>query len=94
MKVMLYVGNLAKSVTETDLRTLFSQVGEVTTIRIIRDWFSGESQQYGFVTMSARSEADDAINRFHKYSLGEHLLRVGLVKPRRRTGRPGPLIGS
>ena len=94
MNVMLYVGNLAGSVTENELRSLFSQAGEVTTIRILKDRVSGASQQYGFVSMSTQSEADHAVNQFDQYTLSEQPLRVGLVRPRRRTSTPGPLLVS
>jgi RNA recognition motif-containing protein len=92
MDVMLYVGNLARSISENELRNLFSQVGEVTTIRIIKDRISGESQEYGFVSMSSQSEADHAVSRFNKYPLSEQRLRVGLVRPRGRTSGPAPRI--
>ncbi len=89
MDVMLYVGNLASYITENELRNLFSQVGEVTSIRINQDGLSGEAGQYGFLAMSSQSEADRAVSRFNQYSVGGQRLRVGLVKPRRRTG-PAP----
>ena len=92
MNVMLYVGNLAKSVTESELRDLFSQVGEVTAARIIKDRISGRSQEYGFVTMSTQSGADQAVSRFNKHPLGDQHLRVGLVKLKLRTSSPGPRI--
>lgn len=85
MDVMLYVGNLASYITENELRTLFSQVGEVTSIRINKDRPSGQAEQYCFLAMSSQSEADHAVSRFNQISMGGHRLRVGLVKPRRRT---------
>jgi RNA recognition motif-containing protein len=89
MDVTVYVGNLAKSVSENELRSLFSQVGDVTTLRIIKDDASGESLEYGFVTMSSQNEADRAVSRFNHYPLGEQPLRVGLVRPRGRSHSPG-----
>jgi len=92
MDVMLYVGNLAKSTTEDELKGLFSQVGEVTSLRIMKDRVSGESKEYGFLTMSAQSEADHAVSRFHNYSLSDHKLKVSLAKPRARSRAPGLLL--
>ena len=43
MDVMLYFGNLSKSTTEEDLKNLFSQVGEVTSLKIMKDRDNGES---------------------------------------------------
>ena len=89
MDIMLYVGNLAKSTTEDELKGLFSQVGEVTSLKIMKDRNSGESKEYGFLTMSAESEADKAISRFNNYSFSEHKLKVCLTSPRARRGAPG-----
>jgi cold-inducible RNA-binding protein len=82
MDVTLYVRNLSTSTTEEDLKNLFSQVGEVTSLRIMKDRDSGESRAYGFLTMSAQSEADKAVSRFNAFLFHEHPLKVGLTKPR------------
>ena len=88
MDVMLYVGNLAKSVSENELRNLFSRVGEVTSLRLVNDDANGRSDRYGFVSMSSQNEADDVIRLFNRYLLSEHLLRVGLVRLRRTSTTP------
>ena len=82
MNVMLYIGNLAKSTTEGELQTLFEQVGEVTTIRIMKNPSNGESRGFGFLTMSAESEADKAVSRFNTFVLANNQLKVSLAKPR------------
>ena len=87
MNIVLYVGNLAKSVSENELRSLFSQAGEVTSLRIMKDE-AGIAEPYGFVGMSSQSEADDAVRRFRGYRLSERPLRVGLVRLRRTPGAP------
>ena len=86
MDVMLYVGNLSKSTTEAELMSLFSQVGEVTSLKIMKDRRSGESMEYGFLTMSAQSEADTAVSRFNAFSISDHKLKVRLAKPRVQRG--------
>ena len=92
MNVMLYVGNLAKSTTEDELKSLFEQVGEVTTIRIMKDRSNGESRGFGFLTMSAESEADKAVSRFNTYTLDDSDLKVSLAKPRVQRGTRGPVF--
>ena len=82
MDVLLYFGNLSKSTTEEDLKNLFSQVGEVTSLKIMKDRDNGESMAYGYLTMSAQSEADKAVSRFNAYSFNDQTLKVGLAKPR------------
>lgn len=68
-KIGLYVGNLSKSTTYIELNTLFAQAGNVTAAEVIRDRHTGESKGFGFVTVSAQSEADQAISMFNTYSL-------------------------
>jgi len=92
MNVMLYVGNLARSTTEDELQTLFELVGEVTTIRIMRDPSNGESRGFGFLTMSAESEADKAVSRFNSYTFCDHKLKVSLTKPRVPRSTRGPIF--
>jgi len=85
---MLYVGNLSNSTTEAELITLFSQVGEVTSLKIMKDGKSGLSKKYGFLTMSAQSEADKAVSRFNATSFSDHNLKVSLAIPREQRGFP------
>jgi len=84
MEIEIYVGNLSKSTTREDLSVLFSQAGDVTSVEVIKDRKSGESNGFAFVTMSAQSEADKAVSMFHAYSLDDHRLRVALVRPRKQ----------
>jgi RNA recognition motif-containing protein len=92
MDVMLYVGNLSKSTTEDELKNLFSLVGEVTSLKIMKDGVSGESKAYGFLTMSAESEADHAVSKFNAYSFNDHELKVSLAKPRAQRGLSIPFF--
>ena len=54
----IYVGNLPYSVTEDDLRTMFGEFGEVSSVNIINDQYTGQSKGFGFVEMSNEQEAD------------------------------------
>ena len=58
----IYVGNLAYSVTENDLRSAFEPFGQIASINIIKDKFSGQSKGFGFVEMPSADEARSAIN--------------------------------
>ena len=86
MEIEIYVGNLSRSTTQEELNVLFSRAGDVTSVDIIKDRKSGESNGYAFVTMSAQNEADKAISMFNAYSLDDHYLRVTLVTSRKRHG--------
>jgi RNA recognition motif-containing protein len=86
MEIDIYIGNLSKSTTQEDLNVLFSRVGDVTSVNIIKDSTSGESNGFAFVTMSAQSEADKAVSMFNSYSLNDHYLKVILLRPRQQRG--------
>jgi RNA recognition motif-containing protein len=82
MDVRLYVGNMAKSTTEDELRTLFAQAGKVSAVEVVKDRDSGQSKGFAFITMVDQAEADKAISMFNAYSLGGNALKVNVAKPR------------
>ena len=82
MDVKLYVGNMAKSTTADELRTLFAQAGTVSTVDVIKDRETGLSKGFGFVTMTDKTEAEKAISMYNAYSMAEHDLKVNVAKPR------------
>ncbi len=57
----IYVGNVPREATEEDLRKEFEAFGQVASVTIIKDKFTGESRGFGFVEMPSRSEAQAAI---------------------------------
>jgi RNA recognition motif-containing protein len=83
----LYVGNLPYSATETEIRELFEQVGEITSVTVITDRETGRSKGFGFVEMNTEEEAQEAIRRFNGYSLNKRPLTVSEARPREE--RPG-----
>jgi len=78
----LYVGNLPYSVTEEDLRTAFSEFGELESVNIIKDKYSGQSKGFGFVEMPDNSEADKAIKALNGSQLKGRAIKVNQAKPR------------
>jgi RNA recognition motif-containing protein len=78
----IYVGNLAYSVTEDELRAAFSQFGSVTSVNVITDKFSGQSKGFGFVEMADDSEADAAIKALNDTSLNGRNIKVNQARPR------------
>ena len=88
MDVKLYVGNLSYSTTEADLKDLFAEAGEVTSVALIKDRNSGTSKGFAFVEMSTQVEAEKAITMFNGSYMGDRALKVNLAKPREpRQGR-------
>ena len=78
----IYIGNLAYTVTEDDLRDAFSEFGEVESASIINDKFSGRSKGFGFVDMPNDSEAREAIESMNEKDLNGRTIKVNEAKPR------------
>jgi RNA recognition motif-containing protein len=78
----IYVGNLAYSVTEDELRDAFAAFGEISSVSLITDKFSGQSKGFGFVEMPNNSEADAAIKALNETSLKGRNIKVNQAKPR------------
>ncbi len=57
----IYVGNLTHDVTAGELNAVFSEFGEVSSAKVIKDKKSGRSKGYGFVEMTNDSAANEAI---------------------------------
>jgi RNA recognition motif-containing protein len=89
----IYVGNLAYSVTQDELREAFGAYGEVESANLIMDKFTGESKGFGFVEMPNNSEADAAIKALNEQPMKGRPIRVNQAKPRAERsgggGRPG-----
>ena len=78
----IYVGNLAYSVTEDDLKKAFEAFGKVDRVSIITDKFSGQSKGFGFVDMPNSSEANEAIQALNDQPLKGRKLTVNEARPR------------
>jgi RNA recognition motif-containing protein len=76
------VGNLPYTVNEDNLRELFGQVGEITSVSLITDKYTGQSKGFSFVEMSTEEEAQEAIKRFNGYSMDNRSLNVSEARPR------------
>ncbi len=85
----IYVGNLSRDVTEEDLRQAVEAFGQVTSINIISDRFSGESRGFGFVEMPDKAEAQSAIDGLNGKELKGRTLTVNEARPRSEKGRGG-----
>ena len=83
----IYVGNLAREVTEEELRQAFEAYGQVATASIIKDKFSGESRGFGFVEMATKEEAQAAITGLNGKDLKGRTLNVNEARPRSEGGR-------
>ncbi len=87
MEAKLYVGNLSYDTTEDDLRSLFTQVGPVNEVALIKDRDTGNSKGFAFVTMSSQDDATKAITQFNGKTLGNRELTVNIARPREERPR-------
>jgi RNA recognition motif-containing protein len=78
----VYVGNLPREATENDVREAFAAFGQVATVKLITDKFSGESRGFGFVEMPNQAEAQAAINGLNGKQLKGRMLTVNEARPR------------
>jgi RNA recognition motif-containing protein len=78
----IYIGNLAYTVSEDDLREAFSQFGQVSSANIITDKFTDRSKGFGFVEMPNDSEAREAIESMNNKDLNGRPIKVNEAKPR------------
>jgi RNA recognition motif-containing protein len=87
----IYVGNLSYEVNERDLKEAFAAYGQVETVKIIFDNYTGRSKGFGFVEMSNNSEAQSAIEALNDKELKGRALKVNKARPRteNRRGRGG-----
>ena len=78
----IYVGNLSYEVTEEELRQEFEAFGEVASVDIITDKYSGRPRGFGFVEMASVSEGQAAITGLNGKTLKERTLNVNAARPR------------
>jgi RNA recognition motif-containing protein len=85
----LYVGNLALNVSESELQQAFEPFGEVTSVKIIKDKYTGESKGFGFVEMPSGAEAQAAMNGLNGTELKGLAIKVNQARPQKSKPRGG-----
>jgi len=85
----LYVGNFTHTMTELELKKIFSCHGYVHSVRIITDHFTRQSKCFGYVEMGCEHDATKAVEKLHGSTVNEQLLVVKKARSRdERRGRP------
>ena len=85
----IYVGNLSRDVTDDDLKEAFEAFGQIASVNIIKDKFSGEPRGFGFVEMPSKDEAQLAINGLNGKDLKGQSINVNEARPRTQNRRGG-----
>jgi len=84
----IYVGNLSYQATEDDLRDAFSAHGQVASVEVIKDKFSGQPKGFAFIDMPAKAEADAAVKTLNGTDLKGRKINVSEAKPRPQSSGP------
>lgn len=85
----LFVGNLPYSVTDDALGQLFAQFGQVQTVNVIKDRYTGSSRGFAFVEMTTEEEAQKAIEKLNGYNLEGRAMVVKEALPKPTSPRFG-----
>jgi RNA recognition motif-containing protein len=77
----IYVGNLPSEVTEQELREEFAAFGEVASVNIIKDKYTGRPRGFGFVEMTSVSQGQAAIAGVNGKAMKDQMLTVNAARP-------------
>ena len=81
MNNKLYVGNLPFGVSEQELTDLFTPCGEVASVQVVQDKFTGKSKGFGFVEMVTPEAAQEAQEKLNGTEVGGRKIIVGEARP-------------
>jgi cold-inducible RNA-binding protein len=82
----VYVGNMSYDTTEDRLRELFAAHGEVTSVNVVTDRYSGRPRGFAFVEMATDEEANAAIAALNGQEVDGRQLKVAEARPRKPRG--------
>jgi RNA recognition motif-containing protein len=85
----IYVGNLANDATDETIREAFESFGEVTSAKVIKDKYNGQSRGFGFVEMAGQSQAQTAIKSLNGKEILGKQISVSEARPRPDQGKTG-----
>ena len=83
----IYVGNLSYGVDEKALEKAFEEFGEVTSVKIITDKFTGRSKGFAFVEMANDEDGNEAINSLNGKEMDNRSVTVSEARPKREDNR-------
>ncbi len=80
----IYVGNLDYNLQEDELQNEFSEFGEVVSVKIIKDKYTGKGKGFGFVEMADDDAALKAIEELNGKEVQGRSMKVSQARPNRR----------
>ena len=85
----IYVGQLPYSITEEELHGMFQQYGEVSSLKLIMDRYTGQSKGFGFIQMPDNSEADQAVKGLNRSMIKVREIKVNQAEEKRQKNTYG-----
>ena len=85
----IYVGNLSFECSDEDLRTAFTPFGQIASVQIVTDRYTGRSRGFGFIEMPNKTEAQAAITGLNGKEVKGRPITVNEARPRAEGGRGG-----
>ena len=85
----LYISNLSYNISDEDLRQLFADYGEITSVKVIMDRETGRSRGFGFVELSDDELAKKAIEELNQASYDGKVINITEARPREDRGDRG-----
>lgn len=82
----IYVGNLAYSTSESDIRNFLADFGSIANVKLITDRDTGQSKGFAFVEFATQAEAEKAAKEANGKTLDGRAIKVNMSKPKERTG--------
>ena len=83
----IFVGNLGPDVTETEIADVFKPFGQVGSVQLVRELFTGKVKGFGFVEMPGKQQSRDAIAGLNGKDLAGRPMTVNEARPRVERGR-------
>ena len=83
----IFVGNLGPDVTETEIEAMFKPYGQVASVQVVRELFTGKGKGFGFVEMPGKQHSLNAIAGLNGKELAGQPLKVNEARPRPERGR-------
>jgi RNA recognition motif-containing protein len=78
----IYVGNIPHSSSEDSLKRTFEAYGQVSSAKLIKDKFTGNSRGFGFIEMPNDKEAQAAMDALNGQDFEGRPLRLSEARPR------------
>ena len=80
----LYVGNLSFNTSEQQLEELFTSIGQVASVHLVRDRATGQSRGFGFVEMANANDGQSACTSLDQREFEGRRLTVNEARPQER----------